>query len=151
MRLLVADIVDPLPLEELRLLNVEVAHDPSLTRETLADALAGVSGSGADGGREASPVGILVVRDTDVTADAIERASALNLVVRLGGGSAVVDVAAASARGIYVAHCPGQSASSVAELVFGLMVGLDRRIYEAHADLRAGRWEHDAYAGRAVS
>jgi D-3-phosphoglycerate dehydrogenase len=147
MRLLVADIVDPLPLEELRLLNVEVVHDPSLTRETLADALAGGSGSGADGGREASPVGILVVRDTDVTAQAIERASALNLVVRLGGGSAVVDVAAASARGIYVAHCPGQSAASVAELVFGLMVGLDRRIYEASADLRAGRWEHDRYAG----
>ena len=52
---------------------------------------------------------------------------------------------AASERGIYVANCPGKNASAVAELVFGLMVALDRRIPDAIASLRAGKWERVEY------
>ena len=56
-----------------------------------------------------------------------------------------IDVRAASKRGIYVANCPGKNASAVAELVFGMMVALDRRIPDAVASLRAGKWERQEY------
>jgi D-3-phosphoglycerate dehydrogenase len=52
-------------------------------------------------------------------------AGRLALVVRAGAGYDNVDVAAASARGIYVANCPGKNSLAVAELAFGLMLALD--------------------------
>jgi D-3-phosphoglycerate dehydrogenase len=132
MRLLVADKMDLLALEELRVLGIEIVSRPELTRDTLPSALDGV--------------GILVVRSTEVTGEAIYAGKQLNLIVRAGAGVNTIDVAAASARGIYVANCPGKNAIAVAELAMGLILALDRRICDATADLRAGKWEKSRYA-----
>jgi D-3-phosphoglycerate dehydrogenase len=131
MRLLIADKLHPRAVEELRTLPIEVRYEPGLTRDDLAGALAGV--------------GILVVRSTEVTAPAIEAARELHLIVRAGAEFRTIDVRAASKRGIYVANCPGKNAAAVAELVFGLILGLDRRIPDAVASLRAGKWERAEY------
>jgi D-3-phosphoglycerate dehydrogenase / 2-oxoglutarate reductase len=131
MRLLIADKLHPRAIEELRTLPLEVVYEPELTRESLENRLQGV--------------GILVVRSTEVTAAAIENTKQLNLIVRAGAMYNTIDVRAASKRGIYVANCPGKNASAVAELVFGLMVALDRRIPDAVASLRAGKWERQEY------
>jgi D-3-phosphoglycerate dehydrogenase len=131
MRLLIADKLHPRAVEELRTLPLEVVYEPELTRESLESRLGGV--------------GILVVRSTEVTAAAIEHAKQLNLIVRAGAEYGTIDVRAASKRGIYVANCPGRNASAVAELVFGLMLSLDRRIPDAVASLRAGKWERQEY------
>jgi D-3-phosphoglycerate dehydrogenase len=132
MRLLIADKLHPRAIEELRTLPLEVVYEPELTKESLETRLPGV--------------GILVVRSTEVTAAAIERAKQLNLIVRAGAEFGTIDVRAASKRGIYVANCPGRNASAVSELVFGLMLSLDRRIPDAVASLRAGRWERQEYS-----
>jgi D-3-phosphoglycerate dehydrogenase len=132
MRLLLADKMDTQALEELKILGVEIISRPELTKETLPAALEGV--------------GILVVRSTEVTSRAIESAKQLNLIVRAGAGVNTIDVTAASARGIYVANCPGKNAIAVAELTMGLILALDRRIVDATTDLRAGRWEKSRYS-----
>lgn len=132
MRLLIADKMDTQALEELKILGVEIISRPELTKETLPAALEGV--------------GILVVRSTEVTSRAIESAKQLNLIVRAGAGVNTIDVTAASARGIYVANCPGKNAIAVAELTMGLILALDRRIVDATTDLRAGRWEKSRYS-----
>jgi D-3-phosphoglycerate dehydrogenase len=132
MRLLIADKLHPRAIEEARTLPVDVVYEPELTKETLEQHLQGV--------------GILVVRSTEVTASAIERATHLNLIVRAGASYETIDVHAASRRGIYVANCPGRNASAVAELVYGLMVSLDRRIPDAVASLRSGRWERKEFS-----
>jgi D-3-phosphoglycerate dehydrogenase len=132
MRLLIADKMDLAALEELRVLGVVIESRPELTKETLPGALDGI--------------GILVVRSTEVTSKAIEAGRHLNLIVRAGAGVNTIDVAAASARGIYVANCPGKNAVAVAELAMGLILALDRRLAEATADLRAGRWEKTKYS-----
>jgi D-3-phosphoglycerate dehydrogenase len=131
MRLLIADKLHPRAIEELRTLPLEVVYEPELTRETLERNLKGV--------------GVLVVRSTEVTAEAIESAKHLNLIVRAGASYSTIDVRAASKRGIYVANCPGKNASAVAELVYGLMIALDRRIPDAVVSLRAARWERQEY------
>jgi len=131
MRLLIADKLHPQAIEELGTLPLEVVYEPELTKESLEKRLPGF--------------GILVVRSTDVTSSAIDNAKELNLIVRAGAAFATIDVRAASRRGIYVANCPGKNASAVAELVFGLMTALDRRIPDAVASLRAGRWERQEY------
>lgn len=132
MRLLVADKMDLKPLEDLRVLGIELVYQPAANAESLAAALEGVN--------------ILVVRSTPVTADAIAAGKKLNLIVRAGAGVNTIDVGAASARGIYVANCPGKNAAAVAELTLGLILALDRRIVDATIDLRAGRWEKARYA-----
>jgi D-3-phosphoglycerate dehydrogenase len=131
MRLLIADKLHPRAIEELRTLPVDVIYEPELTKDSLEQQVRGV--------------GILVVRSTEVTAPAIEAARELHLIVRAGAEYHTIDVRAASKRGIYVANCPGRNASAVAELVFGLMVSLDRRIPDAVASLRAGKWERAEY------
>jgi D-3-phosphoglycerate dehydrogenase / 2-oxoglutarate reductase len=132
MRLLIADKLHPRAIEELRTLPLEVIYDPEVTKESLESRLQGV--------------GVLVVRSTEVTASAIESAKQLNLIVRAGASYSSIDVRAASKRGIYVANCPGKNASAVAELAYGMMVALDRRIPDAVASLRAGKWERQEYS-----
>jgi D-3-phosphoglycerate dehydrogenase len=73
-------------------------------------------------------------------------AGQLSLVVRAGAGYDNVDVAAASARGIYVANCPGKNSIAVAELAFGLIIALDRRIPDNVAELRAGKWNKKEFS-----
>ena len=73
-------------------------------------------------------------------------AGPLALIVRAGAGYNTIDVEAASARGIYVSNCPGKNAVAVAELAFGLILSLDRRIPDNVADLRAGQWNKKEYS-----
>ena len=85
---------------------------------------------------------VLVVRSTKVTAAMLD-AGNLGLIVRAGAGYNTIDVAAASARGIYVSNCPGKNAVAVAELTLGLILALDRRIPDNVAALRAGTLEQE--------
>src|SRR5450755_3046087 len=126
MRLLIADKLHPRAVEELRALPITVEYEPDLTKDELQAKLPGV--------------GILVVRSTEVTSKGIESARELNLIVRAGASYATIDVRAASRRGIYVANCPGKNAAAVAELVFGLLIAVDRRIVDATLSLRQGQW-----------
>jgi len=131
MRLLIADKLHARAIEELRALPLEVEYVPDITAEQLEARLPGF--------------GVLVVRSTPVTAKAIEGARELNLIVRAGAQVSTIDVRAASRRGVYVANCPGKNAAAVAELAFGLMIALDRRIVDATGSLRAGRWQRAEY------
>ncbi len=119
-------------LEELKVLGIEIVYKPDLNKDTLPSALEGV--------------GILVVRSTEVTGEAIFAGKQLNLIVRAGAGVNTIDVTTASARGIYVANCPGKNAIAVAELAMGLILAIDRRLADAVGDLRAGRWEKGKYS-----
>jgi D-3-phosphoglycerate dehydrogenase len=73
-------------------------------------------------------------------------AGRLSLIVRAGAGYNTIDVAGASKRGIYVSNCPGKNAIAVAELAFGLILALDRRVPDNVADLRAGKWNKTEYS-----
>ena len=133
MRVLVADQFERSGLDGLAAIGCDVVYDPALKDEALAAAL---------GETQAE---VLVVRSTKVT-EAIMDAGRLALIVRAGAGYNTIDVAAASVRGIYVSNCPGRNAVAVAELAFGLILALDRRIPDNVADLRAGRWNKQEYS-----
>src|SRR5215217_5301771 len=127
MKVLIADAFEKSGMDGLRAAGCEVISDPDLKDDALREAIAR---TGAD---------VLVVRSTRVTAAMLD-AGRLSLIVRAGAGYNTIDVAAASSRGIYVSNCPGKNAIAVAELAFGLIVSLDRRIPDNVAELRAGRW-----------
>ncbi len=133
MKVLIADIFEQSGIEGITAAGCEVIYQPDLADEKLAAALASTS---AD---------VLVVRSTKVTEPMLD-AGSLSLVVRAGAGVNTIDVSAASRRGIYVSNCPGKNAIAVAELAFGLILALDRRIPDNTADLRAGRWNKKEYS-----
>ena len=68
------------------------------------------------------------MRSKQVTADTLKAADELALVLRAGAGVNTIDVKTASARGVFVSNCPGKNSIAVAELVFALLLAIDRRI-----------------------
>jgi D-3-phosphoglycerate dehydrogenase len=110
----------------------EVLYEPDAKDDALTESLAK---SGAE---------VLIVRSTKVTRPMLQ-AGHLSLVVRAGAGYNTIDVEAASERGISVANCPGKNSIAVAELAFGLIVALDRRIVENTEDLKRGVWNKKEY------
>jgi D-3-phosphoglycerate dehydrogenase / 2-oxoglutarate reductase len=133
MVVLVADAFEQSGIDGLKAAGCQVVHEPTLDGDALVAALA------------KSRADVLVVRSTKVTAPMMD-AGALALIVRAGAGYNTIDVAAASARGIYVSNCPGRNAVAVAELTLGLILSLDRRIPDNVAALRAGKWDKKTFS-----
>src|SRR5271157_2050307 len=127
MRVLIADKFEQPGLDRLREIGCEVLYQPGTKDEALVQAVA-----------QSRPE-VLVVRSTKVP-EAVLAAGPLKLVVRAGAGYNTIDVAAASRRGIYVSNCPGKNSVAVAELAFGLILALDRRIADNVIWLRQGKW-----------
>ena len=133
MKVLVADQFEQSGLDGLAAAGCEVVFDASLKDDALSAALA------------ESRAEVLIVRSTKVTAAMLD-AGDLALIVRAGAGYNTIDVGAASARGIYVSNCPGKNSIAVAELAFGLILALDRRIPDNVVELRAGHWDKKEFS-----
>src|SRR5271154_5014069 len=127
MRVLIADKFEQSGLAGLQSAGCEVSYKPGTKDDALVKAAADFLPD------------VLVVRSTTVT-EAILAAAPLKLVVRAGAGYNTIDVAAASRRGIYVSNCPGKNSVAVAELAFGLILSVDRRIPDNVIALRQGKW-----------
>ena len=68
----------------------------------------------------------LIVRSDKVTAEVLDAAKKLKIVVRAGAGYDNVDLEAATAHGVVVMNTPGQNANAVAELTIAMMIFMAR-------------------------
>jgi len=68
----------------------------------------------------------LIVRSDKVTAEVVEAAKDLKIVVRAGAGYDNVDLKACTDKNIVVENTPGQNSNAVAELAIGLMIYISR-------------------------
>ena len=75
----------------------------------------------------------LIIRSDKVTAEVLEAAKQLKIVVRAGAGYDNIDCEAAKAKGVVAENTPGQNANAVAELVFGMLVYAVRNFYNGKA------------------
>jgi D-3-phosphoglycerate dehydrogenase / 2-oxoglutarate reductase len=132
MKTLIADKFSEVHLQKLKQLGCEVTYNPTLTAEELPKVIA--------------PYQILVVRSKQVVAEALKASDQLALVLRAGAGVNTIDVKTASSRGIFVSNCPGKNSVAVAELVFALLLALDRRIPDNVAALRAHQWNKKEFS-----
>ena len=71
-------------------------------------------------------VDALIIRSDKVTAEVLDAAKQLKIVVRAGAGFDNVDCAAAKAKNVVVMNTPGQNSNAVAELALGMMVYMAR-------------------------
>jgi D-3-phosphoglycerate dehydrogenase len=128
-RILVADAFEAAGLQALRDLGCDTLHEPGLGAADLAARLATLQPE------------VLVVRETAVSAAAIEASPRLALVVQAGAGVEEIDLAAASRRGVFVSNCPGRNAHAVAELAWAHVLACDRRLPDQVVRMREGRWD----------
>src|SRR4051812_40276163 len=70
----------------------------------------------------------------------LDRLPSLKVISSFGVGLDTLDVPAAKARGIPVGYTPDVLTDCVADIAFGLLLAIGRRIPEADRYVRAGRW-----------
>jgi hydroxypyruvate reductase len=78
--------------------------------------------------------------ESKVSAELMAQLPALEIVSIMGVGYDGVDVAAAKARGVMVAHTPDVLNDDVADLALALMLNIARRIPQADQYVRQGQW-----------
>ncbi|MEW6078342.1 MAG: phosphoglycerate dehydrogenase [Thermodesulfobacteriota bacterium] len=98
---------------------------------------------------EIVPYHALVIRSaTKVTANLLAAAKNLKVVGRAGIGLDNVDIPAATQRGVVVMNTPTGNTITTAEHAIAMMMALSRKIPQATASLRAGKWEKKKLEGR---
>jgi D-3-phosphoglycerate dehydrogenase len=137
-KVLVSDALDPEAIERVRAAGHEVIESTGLKGPELIVALEGVHG-------------LMIRGATKVTAEVLQAAKSLRVVVRAGTGLDNVDRAAAKACGVEVRNTPAANAVSVAEITLGMMLAFERHLVPATIDMRAGRWEKKKYMGRELA
>ena len=104
--------------------------------------------AGANVAEEICDADALVVRSaTKVTAQLLAKAERLRVIGRAGTGVDNVDLDAATQKGVVVMNTPGGNAVSVAEHTLALLLALARRIPQADALMKQGRWEKKKLEG----
>ncbi|MFL6521724.1 MAG: phosphoglycerate dehydrogenase [Chthoniobacterales bacterium] len=91
--------------------------------------------------------GIVVRSQTKITGPIINAATNLRAIGRAGVGVDNVDVEAATRRGVIVMNAPGGNTISTAEHAFSLLLCVARKIPQADALLRGGKWDRKNLEG----
>jgi glyoxylate reductase len=82
----------------------------------------------------------LAVVAEPVDEELLDQLPSLRVVANYGAGYDLVDVEACRARGVVVTNTPGVTSAATADLTFGLILALRRRIVAGDAFVRSGRW-----------
>ncbi len=134
-RVLVTDEVDPEGVAILRAdPRIEVVERPT---RPAAEVLDEIGDFDAFVGRSATRVG----------RELLLAGERLRVVGRAGVGVDNVDLKTATELGVAIINAPGGNTVSVAELVFGVLVGLARNLPAAWESMRAGRWDRSRLSG----
>jgi len=91
--------------------------------------------------------GIIVRSATKLTADILSNAKKLKVAGRAGIGVDNIDVDAATKKGIVVMNTPGGNSITTAEHTIALLFAVARKIPQATASVKAGKWEKSKFEG----
>lgn len=134
MKILVSDSLSPRGVEVLQQAGFTADVNTKLTKEELLKEIKQYDG-------------IIVRSATKVTAEVINAGDRLKIIGRAGTGLDNVDKEAATRRGIVVMNTPGGNTITTAEHTIAMMVAMSRRIPQATASTKAGKWEKSKFMG----
>jgi D-3-phosphoglycerate dehydrogenase len=90
---------------------------------------------------------IIVRSETKLTGEIIEVADRLKVIGRAGIGLDNVDLPAATKKGIVVMNTPQENAISTAEHTIAMLLSIARKIPQATASMKGGKWEKKKFTG----
>lgn len=85
--------------------------------------------------------GLLTLLTERIDSELVDAAPRLRAVSNMAVGFDNIDVAACTARGILIGNTPGVLTDTTADFAFALLMAAARRLVEADAYVRAGRWQ----------
>jgi glyoxylate reductase len=85
--------------------------------------------------------GVLSLITERIDAEVLDLSPRLKVVSNMAVGVDNVDVAACTARGVAVGHTPGVLTDATADQAFALLLAAARRVVEADAYVRSGKWK----------
>ena len=88
----------------------------------------------------ASAEGLLTMLTDQIDGELLDAAPHLRAVANLAVGTDNIDLEAARAHGVAVGNTPGVLTDATADLAIGLMLAIARRLPDAEARVREGRW-----------
>ncbi len=91
--------------------------------------------------------GLIIRSATKVTQEVVAAAKNLKIIGRAGSGLDNVDIPAATKRGIVVMNTPGGNTVTTAEHAFALLISMARRVPQADASTKSGKWEKKKFMG----
>jgi D-3-phosphoglycerate dehydrogenase len=94
--------------------------------------------------------GLVIRSATKVTQAIIDSAENLKVIGRAGVGLDNVDILAASKRGIVVMNTPGGNTITTGEHAISMMLSLARKIPQATASMKNGKWEKNKFMGNEI-
>lgn len=100
---------------------------------------------------EAADAAVLLIGYSRITAEVMDRLPGLRLICTQSAGVDTVDVAAAEARGIWVANVPGAATEEVASHALAMALSLVRGLPFLDRRVRAGEWDGTVERLRRVS
>ncbi len=83
----------------------------------------------------------IIVGNEKLTEKVISSAKKLKVISKHGAGVDNIDLNFASQKGIIVTNVPDANFNAVADLVFGLMIALTRKICVGNQEVRRGKWK----------
>lgn len=137
MKILVADRFDHEALARLKsvaTLEVSTAVDAQPSAEQLATC-----------------EGLIARSRTKIDASFLAKAPRLKVAITATSGFDHIDFEACAKRGVVVMHTPSANAASAAELTWGLIFALSRKLIDAHRAVKAGEWRREPLVGSEVS
>ena len=137
-KVLISDKMDPRAAEIFRERGVEVDEITGKTPEELKAMIGQYDG-------------LAIRSSTKVTKEILEAATNLKVVGRAGIGVDIVDIPAASAKGVIVMNTPFGNSITTAEHAIALMFALARDLPEADKSTQAGKWEKNRFMGVEVT
>ena len=91
--------------------------------------------------------GIIVRSETKLKSDLIEAGRRLKVIGRAGIGLDNVDLPAATKKGVVVMNTPQENAIAAAEHTIAMILSISRKIPQATASMKAGKWEKKKFMG----
>lgn len=138
-RVLVSDKLSEAGLQVLReASNVDLEYRPGMSEDELCSVIGEFDG-------------LLIRSGSRVTARVVDAADKLRVIGRAGIGVDNVDIPAASRRGIVVMNTPTGNSVTTAEHALALLAALARKIPQAVASMREGKWEKSKFQGREIA
>jgi D-3-phosphoglycerate dehydrogenase len=134
MKVLVSDPIAKEAIEILKNAGIEAVEQAGLAPEELIKVIPDYDA-------------IIVRSATKVTKEVIDAGKNLKVIGRAGVGLDNVDRNAAKEKNIKVVNTPAATSISVAELALGMMFGAARRLPQATASTKAGKWEKKKFKG----
>ena len=95
--------------------------------------------------------GLIIRSASKVNQEALSHAKKLKIIIRAGVGVDNIDIESASQKGIIVENAPGGNTVSTAEQALALLFAAARRIPQANASVKNGKWEKSKFKGLELS